>query len=137
MGSDEVILLDTHALVWLDQGSERLGKTARQAIDRAFESEALSVSAVSFWELAVLKSKGRIELPSLGKWRQELIDMGLLEFSVTGDIGISSTELTNLHPDPADRLIIATALSQDATLITADKRILEWAGTLERLDARK
>ena len=81
MGSDEVIVLDTHTLVWLDQGSEWLGKTARQTIDRAFESEALSVSAISFWELAVLKSKGRIELPPLGKWRQELIDMGLNRIS--------------------------------------------------------
>ena len=137
MGSDEVIVLDTHTLVWLDQGSERLGKTARQTIDRAYESEGLSVSAISFWELAVLKSKGRIELPPLRKWRQDLIDMGLIEFPVSGDIGISSAELTNFHPDPADRLIIATALWQDATLLTADKRILGWGGTLERLDARK
>ena len=137
MGGDEVIVLDTHTLVWLDQGSERLGKTARQTIDRAYESEGLSVSAISFWELAVLKSKGRIELPPLRKWRQDLIDMGLIEFPVSGDIGISSAELTNFHPDPADRLIIATALWQDATLLTADKRILEWGGTLERLDARK
>jgi PIN domain nuclease of toxin-antitoxin system len=137
MGSDEVIVLDTHTLVWLDQGSERLGKTARQTIDQAFASEGLSVSAISFWEVAVLQSKGRIEMPPLGKWRQELIDMGLIEFPVTGDIGIFSTELTNLHPDPADRLIIATALSLDATLLTADKRILKWGGTLERLDARK
>ncbi len=132
-----MIVLDTHTLVWLDQGSERLGKSARQTIDQAFEAEDLAVSAISFWEIAVLKSKGRIELPPLAKWRRELIDMGLVELPVSGDIGIFSAALTNLHPDPADRLIIATALAHGAALLTADKRILQWSGTLERLDAGK
>ncbi len=63
--------------------------------------------------------------------------MGLIEIPVSGDIGISATGLINIHPDPADRLIIATPLHRDATLLTADQRILAWNGALDRSDVRK
>ncbi len=130
-----MIVLDTHVLIWLDQASDQLGTVAREQLDLAFNNNALTVSAISLWELAMLKSKGRVELPPLRRWRNELLDMGLGEIPVNGEIGILANQLNDFHPDPADRLIVATALSADATLATADRRILEWAGGVHRLDA--
>jgi len=69
-------------------------------------------------------------------WRQDLLSLGLIEIPVDGDIGIVAVHLENLHSDPADRLIIATALLRSAVLVTADQRILDWPGKLERINAR-
>lgn len=136
MGSDAVMLLDTHVLVWLDEGSDKLGKQARHAIETAFETDSLAVCAISFWELAMLQQRGRIALPPIRAWREELLDMGLREIAVDGEIGLAAAELQDFHPDPADRLIVAAAMAHDAVLVSADARILEWRGGLARVDAK-
>jgi PIN domain nuclease of toxin-antitoxin system len=131
-----MMLLDTHVLVWLDAGSDELGKQARRAIEAAFEANALAVCAISFWELAMLQQRGRIALPPLRTWRQELLDMGLREIAVDGEIELAAAALPDFHPDPADRLIVATALRHNAALVSADARMLEWRSSLERVDAK-
>lgn len=130
-----MMLLDTHVLVWLDAGSDKLGKRARRAIEAAFEADELAVCAISFWELAMLQQRGRIALPPLRAWREELFDMGLREIAVDGAIGLAAAELQGFHPDPADRLIVAAAMLRNALLVTADTHILEWRAGLERVDA--
>ena len=130
MGRDALILLDTHSLIWLDQADDRLGPKTRSQLDAALKDKNLFVSAISFWELAMLQTKGRLILPPLIHWRKDLLDMGLKEVPVTGDIGILANNLEEFHPDPADRLIVASALKIGATLVTADKRILAWSGQL-------
>jgi len=132
-----MILLDTHALVWMDAGSNKLGPRARIKIDAALGEDALAVSAITFWELGMLQTKKRLELPPLMQWRRELMEMGLREIPVTGADGIVANQLSNFHSDPADRLIVATAISSDALLVTADRRILEWPGEMGRVDAGK
>ena len=90
-----------------------------------------------FWEVAMLKSKGRLDFPEdVGLWRRELLGQGLAEIPVDGEIGIRANALPGFHPDPVDRIIVATAL-QSHTLITADQAILEWRGNLNRQDARE
>ncbi|RLJ21170.1 PIN domain nuclease [bacterium endosymbiont of Escarpia laminata] len=131
-----MILLDTHALIWLDQGSDKLGSQSRSAIDAAFGSDSLTVSAISFWEIAMLKRKGRLQMPPVKRWRQELLNSGLNEIPVDGMICIASIGLPHFHPDPADRIIVATATHHDATLVTADTKILAWNDELKRIDAR-
>lgn len=131
-----MMLLDTHVLVWLDAGSDKLGKRARRAIESAFEADELAVCAISFWELAMLQQRGRIVLPPLRAWREELLDMGLREIAVDGEIGLEAAELQGFHPDPADRLIVAAAMRRHAVLVSADARILEWQASLERVDAK-
>ena len=66
----------------------------------------------------------------------ELLDQGLIEIPVDGEIGIRANLLQDFHADPADRIIVATALNVYA-LVTADERILEWPGELNRLDATR
>ena len=95
------------------------------------------MSAMSFWEMAMLKSKGRISFPEdVGRWRLEQLGQGLIEIPVDGDIGIRANALADFHADPADRIIVATALGGHR-LVTADERILAWGGSLDRLDARE
>ena len=97
----------------------------------------LAVSAFSFWEIAMLQAKGRISLLSdIGAWRRGLLDDGLVEIPVDGEISIRANSLADFHADPADRIIVASAL-QGHRLLTADDRILGWPGLLYRLDARE
>ena len=85
----------------------------------------------------MLQEKGRINLLSdVGSWRMGLLEDGLTEIPVDGEIGIRANGLANFHADPADRIIVATAL-RGHRLITADERILAWTGNLDRLDARR
>ena len=130
-----MILLDTHVMVWLRMGEARLGTRARREIDRAWQSGEVGVSAISFWELVMLKDRGRISFPEdVGLWRREQLEQGLIEIAVDGEIGIRAASLGDFHADPADRLIVATALAGHR-LITADERILGWTGRLSRLRA--
>lgn len=132
-----MILLDTHVLLWVDQGSDRLGPEARRLMESAQQRGDIGVSAISFWEVAMLALKGRIRTSvDLSRWRRDLLDAGLLELAVDGATGIEATRLSGLHGDPADRMILATAAARGATLLTADERLLGWAGTLRRHDAR-
>ena len=130
-----MILLDTQILVWIRTGDARLGKRARRRIDRALQQGDLAVSAISFWEIAMLQERGRLEIrQDVAAWRRTLLRDGLVEFPVDGVTGIRATRLPGFHSDPADRLIVATAL-EGHHLLTADRRILGWPGKLNRIDA--
>jgi PIN domain nuclease of toxin-antitoxin system len=132
-----MIVLDTHVLVWLTEGGDQLGPHARDLADEALGHGRLWVSAISFWEVGMLHIKGRVRMRQpLSAWRRELLDVGLTELQVTGDIGITAVELREFHPDPVDRLIVATASLRRARLLTADERILAWDGPLHSIDAR-
>jgi PIN domain nuclease of toxin-antitoxin system len=72
----------------------------------------------------------------LPTWRQDLLNLGLLEIPVSGEIGIAAVQLDQLPGDPADRIIGAAAVLQEAALMTADRKLLAWPGQLERYDAR-
>ena len=132
-----MIILDTHALIWLDQGVPALGENARQRANGALREEALAVATVSFWEIATLCRRGRLKIGQpIAIWRRSLFDLGLQEISLNGEIAIVAGELKGLHGDPSDRIIMATSILSDATLLTADQSILDWHGSLKRLDAR-
>jgi PIN domain nuclease of toxin-antitoxin system len=138
VGRAEVILLDTHVLVWLDLDSDALGSAANSLIDTAWRDRTLKVSAISFWECTLLHRRGRLELPKPpAVWREDLIAAGLNELPLDGGISIAAAQLDSLHKDPADRFIVATAIAHDATLLTADASILRWRSKLKRQDARK
>ena len=130
-----MIILDTQVLVWLLFDDRRLGRQARQTIARAWAASEAAVSAITFWEVAMLQDKGRLTLlMDTGAWRASLLAEGLREIPVNGAIGIRAASLSGFHDDPADRLIVATAL-EGPRLITADERILAWPGTLDCLRA--
>ena len=132
-----MIVLDTHVLVWLDADRAELGGEAARLIDDEFAHDGVAVSAISFWEIAMLVSKERLEVGKpLAQWRKELLSAGLKELPVDGGLGIEAVGLPGFHGDPADRLIVATTLMSGCRLLTADREILGWQGGLEALDAR-
>lgn len=115
----------------------RMGPQARRAVEHTVQEGDASVSAISFWEVGMRIQKGQLDLLiDLSAWRQGLLDQGLLELPVDGNIAVRAGLLSDLHGDPADRIIVATALGGHQ-LMTADQRILDWTGQLERLDARE
>jgi len=132
-----VTLLDTHVLLWLRTGDARLGNLALREIDRAWQIGEVAVSAITFGEVALLHQKSRIAFSGdVSLWRREQLEQGLVEVPVDGDIGVRANSLVGFHGDPADRIILATALDGHR-LLTGDQRILAWGGDLDRLDARK
>lgn len=131
-----MMLLDTHVLIWLWTGDVRLGTGARRLVDDALRDQELAVSAMTFWEVVMLRNKGRLDFTEdIGLWRRELPGQGLAEIPVDGEIVIRANTLPCFHADPADRIIVGTALAGHR-LLTADAGILRWRGDLNRLDAR-
>ena len=131
-----MILLDTHVLVWLLSDDQQLGNQTRQLIEHAWSNNEAAVSAISFWEVAMLQDKGRLVLtPDLTAWRTGLLDDGLIELPVTGQIGIQAVSLEDFHKDPADRLIVATALN-GYQLVTVDTKMLGWSGAISTFNAK-
>jgi PIN domain nuclease of toxin-antitoxin system len=82
--------------------------------------------------------RGRVEgPPSVRDWRARILSLGLREVPLSAEIAMRAADLENLRRDPCDRIIVATALVEDAVLLTADQPILEWPGSLRRQDARR
>jgi PIN domain nuclease of toxin-antitoxin system len=132
-----VIVLDTHVLAWADNDERRLGRRTRALINRMWGRGEVAVCAMSFWEVAMLQARGRIELPAaIDEWRGELLAAGLVELPVDGNVGIRAVALDGLPNDPVDRLVVAAALHHGAALVTADERLLGWKNSLVRHDAR-
>jgi PIN domain nuclease of toxin-antitoxin system len=138
VGSYEVILLDTHAALWFTSNDPALGRHSQSLSKDALAENLLAVSAISFWEIALLTSKNRLAgIDSPGEQRRLILSTGIRELPLSGDIALLAVELENLHGDPADRFIAATAIGQDAILVTADKRLLSWRHKLKRQNASR
>ena len=115
--------VDTHTWVWWVDGDPRLSQAARAAID---SSDEIAVSAISVWELATLERLGRLKLlPDIRTWvRRALARRGVALHEVTSDVALVAGSISSSFPgDPADRIIYATALANDAALISADRRM--------------
>jgi PIN domain nuclease of toxin-antitoxin system len=125
-----VTLLDTHVLVWLMEGNERLGQKSREIIRTAAQTDNLYVSAITPWEVAMLVSKCRLSFSlEIGKWLVKALAMpGIQMTPLSIEISVASTQLPgDFHSDPADRIIVATARHIGATLVTEDKLILTYS----------
>jgi len=130
------VVLDTHVLIWTLRNDRRLGRRASRIVERARAAGTLGVSSISYWEIALLSRRGRVALDlPVSAWRREVIESGIEEIALTGELAIEAAALTWRNRDPADRFILATALRDGATLLTADTEILEWRGSLKRHDA--
>lgn len=133
-----MIILDTHVLIWFAEDISDLGRRAAAEADEALRCDELAVSAISFWEIAMLAQKGRLALADRpATVRRKTLEQGIREIAIDGTIGIRAADLTAFHGDPADRIIVATALANEATLITADQPIRRWRGSLKTRDARR
>lgn len=113
-------VFDTHVWVWAASGDARAGEI------RAFSGTAV-VSAISQWEVAMLVMKGRLEIrPDQKSWFAANLKEPVSLAPLTSEISMASCQLADFHGDPADRIIVATAVVLGIPLITADEKIWQW-----------
>jgi PIN domain nuclease of toxin-antitoxin system len=126
VGGDEVIVVDTHVIIWDALRPELLSDNATKALSQANENDGILFCEISLWEIAMLVKKGRL---SLGTSYQEFIRLVLLSKNyqlqgITPEIAELSTQLSeDINNDPADRIIAATSLVMGIPLITADRNL--------------
>jgi PIN domain nuclease of toxin-antitoxin system len=124
------IVLDTHAWIWLMNGDEPLRSSpALTHIERAASTANVRVSTISIWEVGILEAKSRIKLPiSCEEWVDQALDApGIALASISPAIALASSRLPgHFHGDPADRILVATARSLQADLLTRDRQIIAY-----------
>jgi PIN domain nuclease of toxin-antitoxin system len=117
------LLLDSHFLVWWPAGSPRLGVRARDLI-MAHDTD-LFVSAASWWELALKRAAGRLDV-DLAAARRAFEKRGVLMLPITLDHAEAAAALPGLHSDPFDRMLVAQASAEDLVLLTRDKGLARY-----------
>ena len=126
-----LLLLDTHCWIWAQLGLlQRLSRAALQAIRNAESEGNLRISGISIWELAMLEKRGRVALPmNIRTWVEQALNKpGVAVAPLTPEMAIESVHLPGeLHGDPADRMLVATARVLGATLLTKDARLLQYS----------
>lgn len=122
-----MIVLDTHAWIWLRSDPDRLPSAARRAIDR----ERAMLATISCWELATLVRLGRLALDrDATAWVSNALtaEPPVEAVSLGRDVAVAAGELGEPFPgDPADRIIYATARSLGCRLVTKDRRLRDFA----------
>jgi PIN domain nuclease of toxin-antitoxin system len=120
-----VIVLDTHAWLWWLSDPDQLG---RAAMKRIRGSERIGIAAVSCFEIAAAVAKNRITLDrGTLEWLQQAVSAPRLELlPLTPAVTVKATMLGPFHGDPADCLIVATAILESAVLVTKDRRIRKY-----------
>jgi PIN domain nuclease of toxin-antitoxin system len=126
------LLLDTHLLLWVASGGDRL---PAETIARIQDEDAdLMFSAASIWEVAIKSALGK---PDFGVdpnvLRRELLDNGYEELPIIGAHAAQVARLPPIHKDPFDRLLIAQATVEGITLLSADATIASYPGPIERV----
>jgi PIN domain nuclease of toxin-antitoxin system len=116
-------MLDTHALIWALEGSARLSKTARRAVEDP-RNEVL-VSAVSAWEIAIKRAMGRLDVPD--DLIQAIDEAGFVPRSLGFFEAERLRRLPDHHRDPFDRMLIAHAMEEQCTIVTKDAHIARYA----------
>jgi PIN domain nuclease of toxin-antitoxin system len=121
-----MILLDTHVLVWFVSNPELLSKYVLKTIESSMNSGSVFISSMSIWEIALLVKHQRIVLEmALDTWIGKVEDLPFISFvPVDNKIAYRSVHLQEpFHKDPADRIIVATALEIGAAVISKDEKI--------------
>jgi PIN domain nuclease of toxin-antitoxin system len=116
----QVIVLDTHIWIWfVTQELELFPSHWKEEIEMA---ETVGISPVSCYEVALAQQRGRLELPfSVDRWLQDALEpTGITLLPLTAEIAYQAVNLSPVHKDPFDRLIIATALAYQAKLASID-----------------
>jgi PIN domain nuclease of toxin-antitoxin system len=123
------LLLDTHILLWMVRDSSQLPGAARRLIGN--EDNSLVFSVASLWEIAIKSGLGRSDFNIDSRaLRRVLLDEGHEELIMTGEHAVAICGLPPIHNDPFDRLLVAQAMVEGITLLTADRKISEYPGPI-------
>lgn len=123
-----MLLLDTHALVWLASDQMQLTDLGKTLIQRA--SGRLFLSAISSLELALLVKRNRLELPLPPQQfvADSIRQHGITEIPVDSTIAMAAALLPDIHSDPFDRILAATALLHGLQLLSKDSVLRQYPG---------
>jgi PIN domain nuclease of toxin-antitoxin system len=123
------LLLDTHVLIWAAEAPEKLPAGARALLVDPANAPVFSV--VSIWEVAIKRSLNRddFNLEPAGL-RHDLLEQGWEEIAVSGEHAVAVRDLPAVHRDPFDRLLVAQAAAEGLTLLTADRRLTAYPGSI-------
>ncbi|CAN5156922.1 type II toxin-antitoxin system VapC family toxin [soil metagenome] len=123
------LLLDTNALLWLLDGDDRIGASTRAAVEGA---DALTVSVVSLWEIAIKVSIGKLApIPGL---HATIASLGFQRLPIADAHLVALEGLPHVHRDPFDRLLVGQALVERLTVLTTDRVLAQYS--IPVLDAR-
>lgn len=126
-----MLLLDTHVWIWILAGdARRIGRRARALLTRAESRDAIRISPVTLFEVMALHAAGRLHLTRPpDEWiRQAMASAPVRIAELSASIAIDAGRISrDVLGDPMDRLLVATAAEMDATLLTADARIVQYA----------
>lgn len=126
------LLLDTQLLLWAAGQPERLSAAARRQINNS--KNELFFSAASLWEITIKSSLGRDDFRVEPRvLRRGLLDNGYVELPVTSEHAVNVGTLPPLHKDPFDRLLVAQALVEGITLLTADSQLAGYPGPVRKV----
>ena len=126
------LLLDTHLLLWAAQGVERLPPNARVLMSQP-ENELL-FSVASLWEIVIKRGLGRDDFKVDPRvLRRSLLDNGYSELAILSEHAVAIDGLPPIHKDPFDRVLIAQAIVEGITLLTADAQVAEYSGPVWRV----
>lgn len=128
-----MIVLDTHVWLWWENRTGQLTASQREIIEAEYLSGTIGISVISCWELSMLTTKGRVELGvDTLTWMRTALDRPAVQLlQLNPEIAVRAYRLPEpFHPDPADRLIVATAIENGCALVTSDRRILQHAGVV-------
>jgi len=123
-----MILLDTHTWIWSHSATKLLSDNVKRLIKKT-QTDQRAIASISIWEFAMMVTKGRINVKIDPKrWLNDAIgNSGLQVIELTPEIAMESCNLPGgFHKDPADRIIVATARIHNLTLLTKDKKIIEY-----------
>lgn len=118
------LLIDTHVLVWIGEGNPRLRQSVR---DRLFDpDEALCISAVTAFEYADLRHRGRLPQSAALEELQDQLQLSLIDYPSA--LWPLAATLPPIHRDPVDRMLVAHAIALEMPLVTADANIARYPG---------
>ena len=123
-----MILLDTHTWIWSHSATKLLSDNVKNLIKKT-QTDQRTIASISIWEFAMMVTKGRINVKIDPKrWLNNAIgNSGLRVIELTPEIAMESCNLPgSFHKDPADRIIVATARTYNLTLLTKDRKIIEY-----------
>lgn len=126
------LLLDTHLLLWAAQGRECLSSEAQRWMGDP--DNELFFSVASLWEIVIKRGLGRDDFKVDPRvLRRSLLDNGYHELAIHSEHAVAVDALPPIHKDPFDRLLVAQATVEGITLLTADERVAEYPGPIQRV----
>jgi PIN domain nuclease of toxin-antitoxin system len=126
------LLLDTHVLLWAAGAPERLASDVRALLDDPDNQPIFS--AASLWEIAIKRALGRDDFTVDARaLRHGLLDNGYFELPVSGEHAVAVDALPAIHKDPFDRILVAQAIVESVTLLTADAIVARYPGPVRKI----